>query len=68
MTEELVRVSHREGNLSLARVGKLFEELAAARAQAQKAGLPAKAFARASAGGRERPLEVEAVAEDHLGD
>src|SRR5271163_4743736 len=50
MTEDLLRDSHRVGDLSLAEVGKLFEELAAARVQAHKADLLGKALARASAG------------------
>jgi DNA ligase 1 len=50
MTEELLRHSHRAGDLPLAEVAKLFEELAAARVQTQKADLLAKAFLRASAG------------------
>ena len=50
MTEELLRTSHREGDLPLADVAKLFDELAGARMQAHKSELLAKAFARASAG------------------
>ncbi len=50
MTEELLRTSHREGDLPLADVAKLFDELAGARVQTHKSELLAKAFARASAG------------------
>lgn len=50
MTEELLRASHQKGDLALSEVAALFEELAAARVQAQKAELLAKAFARGSAG------------------
>src|SRR3984957_17327830 len=50
MTEELLRASHQKGDLALSEVATLFAELAAARVQAQKADLLAKAFARGSAG------------------
>jgi DNA ligase-1 len=50
MTEELLRASHPVGDLALGEVAALFEELAAARVQAHKTELLAKAFARASAG------------------
>src|SRR5258708_33732863 len=50
MTEELLRHSHRAGDLPLAEMAKLFDELAAARVQTQKSDLLAKAFLRASAG------------------
>jgi DNA ligase 1 len=50
MTEELLRASHRKGDLALWEVAALFEELAAARVQTQKAELLEKAFARGSAG------------------
>lgn len=50
MAEELLRSSHRGGDLPLADVAQLFEDLAAARGQMQKAELLAKAFQRASAG------------------
>jgi DNA ligase-1 len=50
MTEELLRVSHQKGDLALSEVAALFEELAAARVQTQKADLLAQAFARGSAG------------------
>lgn len=50
MAEELLRSSHRGGDLPLADVARLFEDLAAARGQMQKAELLAKAFQRASAG------------------
>ena len=50
MAAELLRVKNRQGDLPLSEVAKLFEELAAARVQATKAELLAKAFARASAG------------------
>jgi ATP-dependent DNA ligase I len=50
MAEELLHNTNRDGDLSLAEVATLFDELAAARGQAQKAELLAKAFARASAG------------------
>jgi DNA ligase-1 len=50
MTEELLRGSHQKGDLALSEAASLFEELAAARVQTQKADLLAKAFARGSAG------------------
>jgi DNA ligase 1 len=50
MAEELLLGIAAEGDLPLAEVGKLFEEVAAARAQVQKAELLTKAFAHASAG------------------
>ena len=50
MAEELLRSRDRGGDLSLADVAGLFEELAAARRQTQKAELLADAFARAGAG------------------
>ena len=50
MAEELLSLTHRDGDISLAEVAQLFEALAAARGQAQKAGLLAKAFQQASAG------------------
>jgi DNA ligase 1 len=50
MAEELLRSQDRGGDLPLAEVARLFEDLAAARGQAQKAKLLANAFARASAG------------------
>jgi DNA ligase-1 len=50
MTEELLRASHQVGDLALSEVAALFAELAAARVQAHKADLLARAFARASAG------------------
>ena len=50
MAEEVLARTHRDGDLSLAEVARLFEDLAAVRSQEQKAGLLAKAFARASAG------------------
>ncbi len=50
ITEELLRASHRDGDLPLAEVATLFAELAAARVQSHKTELLAKAFARASAG------------------
>jgi len=50
MTEELLRGSHQKGDLTLSEAASLFEELAAARVQTQKANLLAKAFARGSAG------------------
>jgi len=50
MAEELLRTSHRDRDLPLADVAQLFEDLAAARGQMQKAELLAKAFHRASAG------------------
>ncbi|MGA2422193.1 MAG: ATP-dependent DNA ligase [Candidatus Acidiferrum sp.] len=49
MAEELLRNSHCDGDLSLAGVAKLFEELSAARVQAHKTDLLKKALARASA-------------------
>ena len=50
MAEELLLGATGERDLPLAEVGRLFEEMAAARVQMQKAELLAKAFARASAG------------------
>jgi len=50
MAEELLLGATGERDLPLADVGRLFEEIAAARAQMQKAELLAKAFARATAG------------------
>ncbi len=50
MAEELLRNSHRDGDLPLADGAQLFEDLAAARGQMQKAELLANAFQRASAG------------------
>ena len=50
MTEELLRGSHQTGDLALSEVATLFEELAAARVQAQKADLLTKVFARGNAG------------------
>jgi DNA ligase-1 len=50
MAEELLREATREGDFALVDVGKLFEEVAAARVQMQKAELLTKAFASASAG------------------
>jgi len=50
MAEELLRSSHRDGDLTLALVAALFEQLAAARGPSQKARLLAEAFRRASAG------------------
>ena len=49
MAEELLGTTHRDGELSLQQVTQLFEELAAARGQAQKSALLADAFQRASA-------------------
>jgi DNA ligase 1 len=50
MAEELLRASHRDGNLSLTEIAQLFERLAIAHGQAPKAELLANAFKRASAG------------------
>jgi DNA ligase 1 len=50
MAEELLRNTRREEDLSLAEANRLFEELAAARGQAQKAELLASAFKRSNAG------------------
>jgi DNA ligase 1 len=50
MAEELLLGATGQRDLPLADVGRLFEEMAAARVQMQKAELLAKAFARASAG------------------
>lgn len=50
MAEELLRATNHDGDLSLAEVAHLFEELAGARGQAQKSALLANAFQRASAG------------------
>jgi DNA ligase 1 len=50
MAEELLRDTNRDADLSLAEANRLLEELAAARGQAQKAELLARAFKRASAG------------------
>lgn len=50
MAEELLRDINRDGDLPLSEVARLFEELAAARSQTQKAELLSRAFASASAG------------------
>jgi len=50
MAEELLLGTIREDDLPLADVGRLFEEVAAARAQMQKADLLMKTFVRANAG------------------
>ena len=50
MAEELLRSTNRDGDLSLADVARLFDDLAAARGQTQKAELLADAFRRASSG------------------
>lgn len=50
MAEELLRNVNRDADFSLADLALLFENLSAARAQAQKAELLANAFQRASAG------------------
>jgi DNA ligase-1 len=50
MAEELLRRTNRDGDLRLAEVARLFEELAAAKVQAAKSGLLANAFARSGAG------------------
>jgi DNA ligase-1 len=50
MAEELLRHVNLDGDLSLANVSRLFEDLAAARGQAQKTELLANAFARAYPG------------------
>jgi DNA ligase-1 len=50
MAEDLLSGTTYEEDLALADVGKLFEEVAAARAQMQKAELLTKTFARATAG------------------
>ncbi len=50
MAEELLRSTNRDGDLSLADVARLFDDLAAARGQTHKAELLANAFQRASAG------------------
>jgi len=50
MAQELLVRTHRDGDLPLAEVARLFGDLAAVRSQEQKAELLAKAFARASAG------------------
>lgn len=50
MAEELLRETHRARELTLGEVAQLFEKLAAARGQAQKAAMLSAAFARASAG------------------
>src|SRR5271165_2259697 len=50
MTEELLRSSHRDGDIPLADVAELFVQLAAASVQTQKADLLRQAFADASAG------------------
>jgi DNA ligase 1 len=49
MAQELLVRTHRDGDLPLAEVARLFEDLAAVRSQEQKAELLAKTFARASA-------------------
>jgi DNA ligase 1 len=48
--EELLSSTNRDGDLSLEQISRLFENLSAARALAQKAELLAKAFALAGAG------------------
>jgi len=50
MTEELLRSTNAKGDLALPEVAQLFEELAAARGQSQKAALLRNAFQSASAG------------------
>jgi DNA ligase 1 len=50
MAEELLRASHRDGDLSLTEIAQLFEKLVIARGQSPKAELLACAFKRASAG------------------
>ena len=50
MAEELLRGKNPDGNLPLGDVARLFENLAAARGQAQKTELLANAFGHASAG------------------
>ena len=50
MADELLRKTNRDGDLTLEEVGRLFEDLAAAKLQAKKSELLANAFARASAG------------------
>jgi ATP-dependent DNA ligase I len=50
MAEELLRRTHVDGDLPLAEVARLFEDLAAARGHSQKAEQLAKAFRAASAG------------------
>lgn len=50
MAEDLLSATHHDGDLPLAEVAQLFEALAAARGQAPKTELLAKAFQRASAG------------------
>jgi DNA ligase-1 len=50
MAEELLRSTNAEGDLALPEVARLFEDLAAARGQSQKAALLTNAFRRATAG------------------
>jgi DNA ligase 1 len=50
MAEELLRGSNRDGDLSLVAATKLFDDLAAARSQAQKAELLMNAFQQANGG------------------
>jgi DNA ligase 1 len=50
MAQELLARTHRDGDLPLVEVARLFEGLAAVRSQEQKAELLAKALAHASAG------------------
>ena len=50
MAEELLRRRNRDGDLPLSEVARLFEDLSAAKVQAQKAELLTNALARASAG------------------
>jgi DNA ligase-1 len=50
MAEELLRRTNRDGDLPLVEVARLFEDLSAAKVQAQKTELLTNAFARASAG------------------
>ena len=50
MAEEMLRTTNRDGDLSLAEVARLFEDLAAARGQADKSKLLLDIFSRASVG------------------
>jgi DNA ligase-1 len=50
MAEELLRPSHRDGDLTLAQIAQLFDALAVARGPSQKAELLASSFRQASAG------------------
>src|SRR3979411_2510660 len=58
MAEELLRAANHDGDLPLADLAALFEELAAVQSQTQRAELLGSAFARASAGGVKYILKI----------